>query len=627
MSSSASTNARRRLIALLCMFLVAFAVLVGQLVDLQTIKPDRYIEYGEKQRSRQRDLAGSRGRILDRNGVDLALSLDRATVVADPNDVKDPLGNAVLLAEILSMDQAGQLEIQKALTAGGRYSTVARFITDEQAALVAEQQSAGRLTGIFLEEEPERQYPQGDLARSVIGRTDDYSVGSTGLEKVYDQTLTGKGGHARFEGTGTLGGWTIAGGEAELVEPRSGHDLVLTIDHRIQHVVEEIMVEQVDTYQAEQGVAVVLEPATGDILAMASVGRGEDGQAQIIGQNLAVTASFPPGSVLKAVTMAASIEEGLSTADRWLTVEPVYRFLEIPYSDQNIGRYETEEMTVTDILARSSNVGTIRLAEELRSIGELDNGADVLAGYLDRFGFGQYSSLDLPLQTRGRVKDPIDWYDSDFGGIPIGQGITATPLQIASAYAAIANGGMQVAPKLVHAVVDGGSDAERAETPRQVDRSKEADRVISASTADELTDMLVEVVERGTGTGGAVPGYTVAGKTGTAWKWQAETESFLDVAGVRHYILDFAGFVPAERPELAIVVLFDDPQGFDSAGAVAAPVFSQIAEYALRILGVPPGSGDGAGSTDLVRAAPAPQPGVAEQAVAVAPADEADADG
>ncbi|MCP5027058.1 MAG: penicillin-binding protein 2 [Actinomycetia bacterium] len=612
MSSTASASTRRRLMVVLCLFLVAFAVLVGQLVDLQTFKADEYARYGEVQRSRHRETAGSRGRILDRTGADLALSLDRATVVADPQLVKDPLGEATLIAEILGFDQTGLLEVQQALSSSGRFATVARLIPDEQAAQIAELRQQGHLPGIFLDLEPERQYPFGDLARSVVGRTDSYATGSSGLELTFDSALTGSGGRARFEGT--LGGWTIAGGEEVLVDPRAGHDVVLTIDHRIQHVVEQIMLERVEAYRAEQGVAVVMEPATGDILAMASIGRDDDGQALITGQNLAVTASFSPGSVLKVVTLGASIEEGFSGPDRWLTVEPVYEFLEIPYSDHNIGRYETEELTVTDILARSSNVGTIRLAEELRTIGELDNGADVLAGYLDRFGFGHFSGLDLPLQTRGRVKDPVDWYDSDFGGIPIGQGISATPMQVASAYAAIANGGLMVAPNLIRAVVPGDSAVDRAEIPRQVNRSHDSTRVVSTDTAAALTDMLVQAVERGTATDAAVPGYTVAGKTGTAWKWQSDTESFLDESGHRHYILDFAGFVPAERPELAIMVLFDDPDGFDSAGAVAAPVFAEIAEYSLRILGVPPGSENGGSVTELVRAAPAADPST-EQAV------------
>jgi cell division protein FtsI/penicillin-binding protein 2 len=314
----------------------------------------------------------------------------------------------------------------------------------------------------------------------------------------------------------------------------------------------------------------VSRPDTGEILAVANLGVDPDtGEVEALGENRAVTASFEPGSVNKVITVAAALEEGLVSPSTELVVPDKLQVGDHEFSDHD--PHPTEAYSVTRILTESSNIGTIKLAQQL--------GKDRFDSYLRRFGFGTKTSLGFPGEASG-ILLPLEKYNAtSLGAIPIGQGIAVTAMQMLTAYNTIANNGVFVPPKLVLETVD-------ATGARHAVPSGEAHRVVSESTATQMRDMLANVVREGTGTRGGITGYTVAGKTGTARK--PINGGYEDAQGNYHYVSTFAGFVPAERPELSIIVVIDEPAGDIFGGSVAAPVFADLAQYGLRLFRIPP---------------------------------------
>ncbi len=595
-------DVRRRLLALLGAFIVVAAALVGVLFDLQTLRPDRYRALGEDQRLRTVELAGYRGSFLDRNGFVLASSTPGAEVVADPTMFADPVAAADLLAPVLGMDPNDLATRLTASSENDRYELLLRTSDDatiEQVSDVLQTDRASGtdrlLAGVFLRAEETRVYPAGTLARTVVGRVDDFEQGRSGLESEFNDLLQGTPGQETTE-RGIFG--SIAGGFWEVDPAEKGYDLVLTIDHRIQFITEQSLIEHCYETDAERAQAVVSHPATGEILAMANVIRQDDGQCVVPGYNATIQETFEPGSVLKIIAVAAAIEEMGWTQNTTI---------EVPNSVV-VGDYEFIEHAghvpasypISQIMADSMNVGTIQLATAV--------GPESLHDYYERFGFAQFTGLGLEAETRGRVADWEDWRGSDFGSIAIGQGVTANTVQIMAAYNTLANDGLYVAPRLVREVVD--ADGVSSELQAQ-----EARRVVSPETANAVTEMLVGVVDFGTGTAAAVDQYRVAGKTGTAWKVFDDGSGVLSYGsdGNRRYVMSFAGFLPADDPQISIVVTVDEPNAGRNAGIVAAPVFADIAEYALRILAVPPTQP--ASSTELVRGTPALGPNGAGQPI------------
>lgn len=559
----------RRLAVLLVVFAVLLVAVVARLSQLQVVDRGRLDALGESQVVRTVALPAERGSILDRNGHDLALSLPRSTVWADPRYVEDARRTAGRLAPILGVD-AGDL--------AGRLESDAHFVylarqVDER---VAERVAELGLPGIHLLDEPARFAPSDDLARSVLGGVNIDGVGSGGLERQFDELLAGEPGELVLERDPN--GRTIPQGEREVEPATAGDDLVLTLDRGMQHAAEQALIAQVERSGARNASAIVMHPGTGEIYAMANVGRALDEQGEPtgairpIGNNLAVTSVYEPGSVNKVITLAAALEEGVVTPGTRLTVPDRLQVSDHLFTEHD--PHPTASWTPTDILATSSNIGTILMGREL--------GPDRIDSYLRRFGFGTRTALDFPHEEEGLLLDVEDWSGTSIGSIPLGQGIAVTALQMLGAYNVIANDGVLVAPRLVAGRVDGDGVRHDADPSR-------TRRVISEETADTVRDMLVSVVDAGTGTAAAIDGYAVAGKTGTARKPQP-TGSYRDAAGNYHYVATFAGFVPAQDPQLSIIVVVDEPANGYYASQVAAPVFAELARFGLRQFRVPPPS-------------------------------------
>lgn len=553
---------RRRLLALLVVLTLLFVGVLGRLADLQLVSPERYVAYGQSQRIRSEVLAAERGSLLDRDGAELALSVPRATVWTDPAAVTDPAGAAAELAPLLGVDE---LELRDRLSRGTRFEYLARQVDDT----VAEQVAALDLDGVHLMTEPVRTYPAGDLAAAVLGRADVDQQGVSGLELLLDEDLTGEPGEAVVERS--LQGLEIPVGERQVRPPERGEHIELTLDRSLQFVVEDELAARVEEMRAAGGTAIVSDPRTGEILAMASVAvDDETGEVGPTPHNAGVVEVFAPGSALKLVTVAASLEEGLSTPARSLVIGDTLALGDHVFRDHT--PHATEPWTVARILAESSNVGTITLAREL--------GEERLWSYLDRFGFGAPTGLGFPGESPGLLRPVEDWWGADLGGAAIGTGVSVTALQLLTAYNAVANDGVLVPPRLVRARVD--ADGVRHEVP-----APESRRVLSATTSRQVASMLTAVVDEGTGRLAAVPGYEVAGKTGTAWK-VLDGGTYDDGSGRHQYMATFVGFAPADDPAVSVIVVLDQPRTAYSGGGAAAPAFSRITQYALRSFDVAP---------------------------------------
>ena len=546
---------------------VLLAAVLFKLVDLQLIDPDAYQAMSEKQRMFEHVIPAERGAIVDRSGVELAVSVPQDSVYIDPGMIEDPAATAAAVAPILDITEES---VHAAIGRGGRFAYLARHVPDETAGRIRELE----LPGVATVSEPKRFLPSGDVARSVVGLTDIDGLGLSGLEAQYADVLTGQAGSLTVERG--RDGRTIPVGERELIPAQPGSNLVLTLDRSLQYEAERILSTQVAKVGARGGVALVTRPATGEVLAMANVTRvDETGEVEVDINNAAVTTSYEPGSVMKMITVSGAVEEGLVDWSTTVEVADSLRLGDYQFSEHT--PHGTVNWAIPEILSSSSNVGTIRVAQML--------GEDGLYQYLRSFGLGDVTTVGFPNEQAGFIDDPSDWSGSSIGSISIGQGIAVTPLQMAMAFNVIANGGVYVPPRLVAATVN--PSGERHELP-----TGEPRQVVSRDTADMMNMMLRGVVAVGTGQKAAVNGYTVAGKTGTAAKPQP-TGSYLDAAGNMQYRATFIGFAPAEDPALSILVMIDEPSNGDIyGGSLAAPVFSELARVALRILDVPPPATD-----------------------------------
>jgi len=418
------------------------------------------------------------------------------------------------------------------------------------------------LVGIGLQEESKRFRPNGDLAASVLGTVDVDNDGVSGIEMKLNDALSGEPGQMLLERGAD--GRTIAGGERRLTPAHPGDDLVLTIDRSLQYEVERGLAESIAATSSVGGTAVVMDLATGDILAMANLASTADGVVPT-SENRAVTAVFEPGSVNKVITIAGALEEGIVSPSTAYDVPDHLQVSTHRFSDHE--SHPVTRWSVSDILTTSSNIGTIMIAQAL--------GETKLDHYLRKFGLGQPTGLGFPQESAGIMKTGR-WNGTDIGSIPIGQGIAVNALQMLGVYNTIANGGTYLAPRLVRATVDADGKEHRIEPVA-------GKRVVSERTADQVTAMLANVVAVGTGVNAAVEGYTVAGKTGTARKPSTTERGYKQGA----YIASFAGFVPAEAPRLSAIVVLDEPHPY-YASLTSAPVFARITKYALRQFRVPP---------------------------------------
>jgi cell division protein FtsI (penicillin-binding protein 3) len=555
----------RRCLGLLIVLALAFSVVALRLGQLQVVASDDYAARGVAQRLREITLPGERGAIFDRNHHELAMSVRQHTVWANPRLIEDrdaAVAAAARLAPVLGVDEA---VIADRLSGDGAFVYLARQVDDETAAAV----EALEIEAVALLDEPKRFKPAGDLGLSLIGDVDIDGQGVGGLEMLHQGQLVGTPGSLLVERG--PGGRTIAAGEQHLTPAERGDDLVLTIDRALQHEVERALGAQIEATGAAGGTAVVMNPNTGEILAMANlVSGGEDQPAVPSRHNKAVTDVYEPGSVMKLVAAAAVLEEDVrEPGDTW-TVPRSVRVSTKTFSDEHPS---DEPSSVGDIITRSSNVGTIMLAQDL--------GEERLHSYFRRFGFGRSTGLGFPNESAGIVHPVEDWDSVSIGTMSIGQGISVTALQMLGAYNVIANGGELVEPTLVKATLDADGNEQPVEPAAR-------ERVLSEETAREMRGILTEVVasEEGTGQKAQIAGYSVAGKTGTPRKPSAEHRGYEPGA----YMPTFAGFVPAEDPQLSAVVMLDKPQPY-YASLTAAPVFAEIMQYSLRQMRIPPAAG------------------------------------
>lgn len=552
------TLSQRRIGLLFLVFCVLFAAAAGRAAWLGVVKADDLKAAAATQQRAQVDVPAHRGTITDRRGVELAVSQPAADVSATPYLVKDPAAAAEKLAPLLERPEG---EILRKLTQ--RESGFA-YLARKVPATRAHKVDRLRIEGIDTTPTSRREYPRDWLAAQVLGTVGTEGKGLTGLEYRYDKRLRGRDGRRSVVRDAT--------GEAiNIRDPRRalpGSDLQLTLDAGIQDRVEEILGEIGQTYRPKGATAVVMDPHTGDVLALGNwprVNANDLGGAPASAiQNRATSFVYEPGSTFKPFTIAGALEEREVTEDTMFNLPP-----QIQVADRTIGESHARgyvSLTTSGILAQSSNVGTIMIGQRL--------GAKKFDSWVRRFGFGKPTGIDLPGEESGLVL-PLDKYSgSSMGNLPIGQGESVTPIQLASAYAAIANGGVLRKPRLI------------AKANGKTVRATRGKRVISEQTAKEVRDMLKGVVAAGgTASEVQIEGYTLAGKTGTANKVDAATGTY----SKSRYIASFAGFAPADDPELLITVMVDEPGGGSIyGGEVAAPAFEDIARFALPYLGIAP---------------------------------------
>ncbi|MBA2295460.1 MAG: penicillin-binding protein 2 [Actinobacteria bacterium] len=569
--SDRRANARIRILVL-C-FGGIFVAALGRAAWIQVVDGSGYEAMASRQHRETIEIPAGRGTIYDRTGKPLAIGEQATTVYADPRHVVAPAKAAVKASTALGLDPDELYPTLRNRTK--RFVFVDRKADPVKAKALQDMGVAG--IGFYPEER--RSYPQGRVASHLLGFAGTDNRGLDGLERSLDKTLAGKSGYEIVVRD-------PSGHAIDVVksrEERPGRNVVLTLDHQLQANAEQLLSAYAGRWRAKGATAIVMDPRTGAILAMANAptfdANGFTSAPAEARRNRAVTDLYEPGSTFKIVTVAAALEDNVVAPDSSFVLAPT-----IKVADRVIREAHTrgtERMSVRQILAESSNVGTVTLAQRL--------GGTQLASWIDRFGFGSLTGSELPGESAGMVLPYRSWSGSTIGTVPIGQGIAVTPLQMVSAYAAIGNGGVMAPAHVIKKI--GGKKV----------RHGKGRRIVSKHTADRMTAMFRDVVVEGTGTEAAIPGYTVAGKTGTANKVENGVYA-------SKYVASFVGLVPARNPRLAILVMVDEPKGQIWGGVVAAPLFRDIARFALQYLEVPPDAPESKRSTALLASSVLPTP-------------------
>ncbi|MFF3836878.1 peptidoglycan D,D-transpeptidase FtsI family protein [Streptomyces sp. NPDC001930] len=588
-----SPRPRLRLVSLgLTLVMTAFVV---RLLQVQAVDASAYAAKADKYRFQEYTLSAERGEITDRNGIALAASVDAYDITADPQlftpevaKVPDaPEQAAALLAPLLGKEPA---ELAKKLrTPKSRYTLLARKQTPQVWNQIKDlrrvygqkaQPSAGGtgvnlLGGILSEPSTKRVYPNGELAAGILGYVNAEGKGAGGVESMLDPELAGKDGKIRFTQSGGRQVPT-AGSQGTPAVP--GSDIELTIDRDIQWAAQQAITEQVTKSKADRGYVVVQNTRTGEVLAMANA-PGFDpndlsaANAASMG-NAALQDAYEPGSTSKVMSMAAVLEEGKAAPDTHVTVpNRLHRGDRLFKDDID---HPTWYLTLNGVLAKSSNIGTILATGQLGATQAESN--KVLHSYLRKFGMGSPTGLNYPGETPGILAEPKDWSTSQQYTIPFGQGLSVSAMQAASVYSTIANGGVRVEPTLVRGTK--GPDGRFTPAPKP-----EESRVVSEKTAKTLAQMLESVVDdrEGTGNKAAIPGYRVAGKTGTANRVDPELGRY------KGYTASFAGFAPADDPQITVYCAIQNPtKGSYFGGQICGPIYKKVMEFALKTLHVAP---------------------------------------
>ena len=555
-------------IVLCGLLLLGLASLVGRrALQLQVHEAGQLREWAENNYLREIEIAPRRGRILDRRGAELASTADLDSVFCNPRQLAFASDAVARLAKAVHLDP-GELDKTLSTRKSQYFAWVKRRVSPEESAAAL----ALGLPGVSVRREPRRVYPNGELASTVIGHAGLEGHGLEGVELAYDEALHGSG----MEVTGMrdrLGRDLLMEGTVD-ASASAGKDLVLTLDKYLTYLTERALEDAVKKHNAKAATSVMIDPHTGEILAMASVPgynpNNPSDAAERGARNRAITDAYEPGSIMKTVTFSAAFDAG--------KLRPEDRF-DCLMGQMQVGKFHIRDdhpkgmLTAAEVYKYSSNIGTVKIARRI--------GKETLARMIDRLGFGRPTGVGLQGERRGTVRPVSHWGDIELATHAFGQGLTVTPLQMATAYAAIASGGVYHPPKLAARFVNADGRSEPVPLPEE---ARPEVRVLSESTARTMLTIMQGVTEDGTAKLAAIPGYPVAGKTGTAQK----------VSNGRYdpskYLAAFVGIVPADNPRVVIAVMVDEPRGVHYGGVVAAPVFKEIAEATLRYLGVPPSS-------------------------------------
>ena len=548
-----------RLVVLLVTFVVAFAGISVRLGFLQLRDQRAYAAQGLAQRLHTITLPATRGMIVDRDGTPLAITVQARDIYADPRYVTDPSATADAIAPLLGVKPR---TLRAGLTHTGSFAYLARQIDVGVAAKI----EALSLPGIFSTPVPKREYPAGDLASQTLGFRNMDGQGY-GLEQQYEGLLAGRAGQERVELS--PGGQLIPDGVQVVDAPVPGSTLVTTIDRQIQFQAQQYLQEAVRANHAKGGSIIVMDPRTGDIYAIANYPTFDPNAFATANPDRyldrALTDMFEPGSVNKIITAAAGLEIGGVSMSQRFSVPWERTIGTFTIHDSHV--HPVEQMTLGDIITESSNIGASEVADKV--------GVDGLATYLARFGFGRTTGLGFPAEAAGQIPATPDWTDTSLSTISYGQGISVTPMQMASVYATVANHGTLVQPRLVLGTRDPSGIFHAAS-------ASPTHAVTTRTTADELTQMLSSVVSGGTGVNAQIQGYQVAGKTGTALIPNPAGGYYQNA-----YVASFIGFLPASAPRVVVAAIIDRPTTV-YGGVAAAPLFQQVARYAIHRLGIAP---------------------------------------
>ncbi len=550
-----------------CLLIVWMGVIIWRLAYLQIMQPQNYVSTSVAQREKTEKVEAFRGEIVDRNGTVLASSTDTDSVLADLYQVKENT-QAQIIKTLAPMLNTSENDLQRKFNSGGKAPVLARQVDIQVSQNIRTSLEAAKLSGIKVVRETQRRYPNGSLASHLLGYVNGAEQGVGGLEFQLDKHLRGQDGKNIYENDAV--GKSFARVEKNAF---AGARVVTTIDTGLQSQVESALAQALEETKADSISAIVIDPKTGEVLAMANAptfdpaARWSGGdQEAYVRRNRAIADIYEPGSVFKIVGYSAAIEEGLVSPDEKIRCNGSVTIGNRIIKDEHCHG----ELTLSQALAKSSNTGAIYVARKV--------GNEKMADYISRFGFGHRTGIDLPAEAAGLIHPLEKWQATSIGSIAIGHEVGVTALQAVSAMAAIGNGGEWVRPHVIKQVVTGDA-GQRVLWEAQ----RESHRVISPQTATTITSMLEGVVESGTARHAVqLGGYTVAGKTGTAQK--IISGRYSDSA----YMASFAGFVPAINPRFAIIVTIDNPKGAHQGGQVAAPIFSRIAQASLVGYGVLP---------------------------------------
>lgn len=568
--------AKRRIRLVGGLFAVLFLAVAGRAFYLQVVDSDRLQKLADRQHQRAIPLTPDRGAIYDRNGVPLAVSVEMDSCYVEPRNITDPAGTAKKLAPFVHL-AAG--ELQEKLTGNRGFVWLQRRMTPDESQKIKDL----KLEGVGFVKETQRFYPTAEVASHVLGFTGVDPNGLEGIELKYDSTILGNTGYMVTERDAL--GRNIGLKKTVIKKASKGGNVHLTLDKNIQYLAEKELSKAVISSGARAGMAVVMDPRTGKVLAMANYPTFNPNSHEKYSsselRNRSVCDSFEPGSTFKVFLMAASLQEGV--------VRPTDSF-NCENGNYAIGgrvihdTHRYGSLSVGEIIKYSSNIGAAKIGSRL--------GSERLYTYLKSFGFGDRTGIDLPGEASGYLRDRKQWFGVDLATIAFGQGVSATVVQQCAAMSAIANGGILMKPYLVEKITSDNGDVLQEFNPTT------RRQVISPNVAATVTQMLEMVTTNGgTGTNAAVEGYRVAGKTGTAQKVDPVTRGY----SVDKRTASFLGFIPADDPRLTIMVVIDEPKTSPYGGVVAAPAFREIARQSLCYLQVPPSGGNGKKGTIVVQ--------------------------